>query len=195
MRTSFINNGFTTQFKLQADYPTGYVDWSFKRCPPSYNKFRRLLCYSEPYTKHYTFEIMCKKIDPSNQFDVHFISNIYKNQSNVNKTVEHLFDTYHSNWKYFYVITKNPHNDILEKKVLNTQNLANFIQNGDMHGITEPDYKLIKEFQLLQKPLYTLILPENITEFKAVYVINDDLYEAQIHAVSNEYLYCIYSER
>jgi len=201
-----LNNGFQIQFSLKSDYPVHYQDWSFNYCPIAYKKYRRFLCYSEPYTKHYMFDILCKKIDINSEFDNNFILNTIlmektDSESNVYKNIEYIFDKYHSNWKYFYMITKD-YNENYEKICLDTtqldnneEYLNNFTYDHNYNRIIEPDYELIKEFNALKKPLYMLILPENITEFKCVYAMRKDCGQALIYAVSEKYLYYIYSQR
>jgi len=209
---TFISNGFVRQFEIKSDYPAYYQDWSICSCPLPYKKFRRFLTYSEPYTKHYMFDILCKEIDLNNKFDVDFIENLQQNDKNNDKkykSIEFIFDTYHPNWKNFYIIKKDYCNNF-KMSIFDTTKIYkndeddedyfyNFIYNdnaqNEFYRITEPDYDLIKEFHSYQKPLYMLILPEDIKYFSYVYPKNKDPSQEFIYAKTDKYLYYIYSQR
>jgi hypothetical protein len=194
---------------LKYDYPLHYGDWCFSVIPPAYEKYKRFLSYSEPYTKHYSFEILCKKIDLNNLYDTEFIKNldaISQTENNDDyKSVEFIFNKYHENWKNFYVVKKS-YEDGLQIDVLNTNYLYldnsnneyfnNYFYNKDTNYIvTEPDYNLIKEFQCGKKPLYMYMLPEDISHFNVVYPEMTDEGLAIIYAKSDNYLYFIFSQR
>ena len=71
--SKLIKNNFKSLFEINADYPAGYLDWDFNSYPSSYEKYRKFLAYSEPYTKDYIFRILYKEIDLTSQFDNEFI--------------------------------------------------------------------------------------------------------------------------
>jgi hypothetical protein len=66
------------------------------------------------------------------------------------KNLEDIFNEFHSNWKYFYLINKEFDDkvEIVEfnttECIKNSDYLLEFV-NKNM-GITEPDYELIKDF-------------------------------------------------
>lgn len=198
---------FTKYFELDSNYPVCFEDWSFSRCPKSYEKFTRFLCYSEPYTKHYIFSISCKKIDINSELDNKFISNLIQNEKNNEsdeyKNMEFILHNYHPDWNNFHIIIKDYANNFKKITLDTTQLLEdkNYLDNlisdigQNNFRITEPDYKLINEFISLKTPLYMLMLPENIKEFKHVYAERTDPEQARIYAVSEEYLYFFYSQR
>jgi len=237
-----INNNFSVFFELKSDYPVTSQDWLFRIYPEKYKKYRRFLVHSEPYTKHYMFDILCKKIDTSNLFDTTFIEKLnlandeinIKNTNNIDlidinngvegdhkfcdyvskyktytndsyKNIKFIFDRFHENYKYFYLITKdysngyecvtfdttqinNNNNDENENNYLN-----NFITENER--ITSVDYELIKKFISDKIPIYQYMLPENIDDLKAVYVEFESYDMLQMYAMSDDYLYMIYSQR
>lgn len=200
---------FNTFLYIKYDYPLHYGDWCFNVIPPAYEKYKRFLSYSDPYTKHYSFEILCKKIDLNNTYDTEFIKNLEAKSQNENnddyKSIEFIFNKYHENWKNFYIVKKSYYNE-LQIDVLNTtkinldgcdnEYIINFFHNDYTNFIaTEPDYDLIKEFQRCKKPLYMYMLPEDISHFNTVYPEMKDEGLAIIYAKSDNYLYFISSQR
>ena len=83
-----LNKELNTFFHIKSDYPDDYIDWHFAKYPDKYTKYKRLLAYSEPYTKHYSFQISCKQIDLNNQFDKDFIEMVKSYEKQINDAEE-----------------------------------------------------------------------------------------------------------
>ena len=119
-----LNKELNTFFHIKADYPDDYIDWQFVKYPQIYTKYRRLLAYSEPYTKHYSFQILCKQIDLNNQFDKDFIEIVKSYEKQINDAEENTLTISDGNDIYYENNIHNMNlNTISNKSFLN----VNFI--------------------------------------------------------------------
>jgi len=188
-----------------------YYGVEFRKILQPFEKFCNFYGYikhKDEVSTHYTFDISWEKI---NEVENTLVDNI-RSKNDINskfKSIEYLFDKYFVNNHLFIVPTENysfieyntktlrVEKHIMHNKIINNVN-CNIDETcySDMK-ITYHNYKIIKNFEDNQKPIYNYCLPEDISFFNYIYCDMGDynVGQSQITALSDNYIYYIYIQK